>query len=368
MADRVKRVPYVKFTDPQIQKGDSGIPGRAYTGLLWGFLFAACMALCLYYCMVKPIVISSANVSDDELIDLTRAVTLTANPIETPGTVIFSVPAGVRASDIVTENLYNERRFLVHINTDTEDYYGSVSESGISVDAGRISGDPSLVLRSGVAYDKTGALLIFDMSGVYEYVLSIDEDRVIMEAVKPSDMYDFVAVLDPEDSFSAAGVSTDVAERCAELLSAGGVKVYITEPGVIGDGYVTPAELTDETCADIFIKLGVSHDGPDSHGIRTYYDPLYYIPGYGSIQLCESCLKNTAIAVSDKALGITEAPEGSVLYDINVPAVHITLGNSDNSRENELLTDDSYRDRLAKGLMQAVLEAKEKMGEETWRD
>jgi N-acetylmuramoyl-L-alanine amidase len=206
------------------------------------------------------------------------------------------------------------------------------------------------------------------MSGVYEYVLSIDEDTVTMEAVSPSDLYDFVVVMDPEDSYSAAGVLTDVAGRCETLLAADSVKVYIAEADVTDGRYVTAAELTRETGADIYIGVGVSHDGADHHGIRTYYDPMYYIPGYGSIQLCESCLKNTAIAVSDKACGIEEAPEGSVLYDINVPAVYITLGNCDNSRENELMTDDSYREKLAKGLYQAVLEAAEKMGEESWRD
>ena len=367
MSGQVKKVPYVKFTDPQLE-GDTRLSGRLYTGLLWSLLFAACFAVCLYYCMVKPIVITSANVSDDELINLSEAMPLSAAPIDAVNVVKFSVPAGVRASDIVTENLYNERRFLVHISTGSEGYYGTLSDAGVSVDAGRIMGDPGLINRCSVAYDRSGALLVFDMSGVYEYVLSIDGDTVTMEAVSPSELYDFVVVMDPGDSYSAAGVLPDVAARCEEMLSADGVKVYITEPDVTEGRYITAAELTEETDADIFIGMGVSHDGAERHGIKTYYDPMYYIPGYGSIQLCESCLKNTAISVSDKACGIEEAPAGSVLYDINVPAVYITLGNSDNSRENELMTDDSYREKLAKGLYQAVLEAAGKMGEESWRD
>jgi len=367
MSGQAKKVPYVKFTDPQLE-GETRLSGRLGTGLLWSLLFAACFAVCLYYCMVKPIVITSANVSDDELINLSEAISLSAAEGGAENTVTFSVPAGVRASDIVTQNLYSERRFLVHITTDSDGYYGSLSDSGIAVDAGRITGDPGLVNRCSVAYDGNGAILIFDMSHVYEYVLSIDGDTVTMEAVSPADLYDFVVVMDPEDSYSAAGVLPDVAERCEAMLSADGVKVYITEPDVTEGRYITAAELAEETGADIFIGMGVSHDGADHHGIKTYYDPMYYIPGYGSISLCESCLKAVAIAVSDKACGIEEAPEESVLYDINVPAVYITLGNSDNSRENELMTEDSYREKLARGLYQAVLEAAGKMGEESWRD
>ena len=368
MSEKARKVPYVKFTDPQLDAGDVRIPGRLYTGLLWSILFVACFAAAFYFCMIKPIVITSANVSEDELIDLADAIPLSAAPGETEKTVVFSVPAGVRASDIVTENLYNERRFLVHINNDSEGYYGSLSDAGVPVDAGRITGDPGLVNRCSVAYDRSGALLVFDMSGVYEYVLSIDENNVIMEAVSPSELYDFVVVMDPDDSFSAAGVLTDVAGRCGEMLAADGIKVYVTEADAVEGKCITAAELTEETHADIYIGMGVSHNGEDHHGIKTYYDPMYYIPGYGSIALCESCLKAVAIAVSDKACGIEEAPEGSVLYDINVPAVYITLGNVDNSRENELMTEDSYREKLAKGLYQAVLEAAGKMGEESWRD
>ena len=100
MSGQVKKVPYVKFTDPQLKTGDIRPSGRLYTGLLWSFLFAACMAVCLYYCMVKPIVITSANVSDDKLIDLSELIPLSAAPSENAKTVSFSVPAGVRAADI----------------------------------------------------------------------------------------------------------------------------------------------------------------------------------------------------------------------------------------------------------------------------
>ncbi|MCR5619695.1 MAG: N-acetylmuramoyl-L-alanine amidase [Lachnospiraceae bacterium] len=367
MSGPAGKVPYVKFTDPQLE-GETRLSGRLYTGLLWSLLFAACFAVCLYYCMVKTIVITSANVSGDELVSLSEAIYLSVAEGGAENTVTFSVPAGVRASDIVTENLYNERRFLVHINTGSEGYYGSLSEAGVAVDAGRITGDPGLVNRCSVIYDRTGALLVFDMSYVYEYVLSIDEDTVTMEAVSPSELYDFVVVMDPEDSYSAAGVLPDVAGRCEGMLAADGIKVYVTDACAAEGKCISAADLTDETGADIYIGMGVSHDGPDHHGIKTYYDPVYYIPGYGSTALCETCLKAVAIAVSDKACGIGEAPEGSILYDINVPAVYITLGNSDNSRENELMTDDSYREKLAKGLYQAVLEAAGNMGEESWRD
>ena len=363
MPASVKRIPLVKYADPQLNDMTPQIPGRAYTLVLWGLLFALCMGVCVYYSMTKPIVITSANVSDEGLFDLSEAIPLALSDNSPAGFVVFTVPAGVQASDIVTENLYNERKFLIHINTDSDSYFGSVTGSGVTVDAGRINGDSNLVKGVSVVYDKTGALLIFDMERVSEYSLTMDENVVTMEAVDPRSLYNYVVVLDPGEKSEAAGVCADVADRCAQLLYQEGVRVYLTDTSIDSEEAVTPAELMEETGADIYIGLDVAHDGPAYHGIRTYYDPLYYIPGFGSIELSQSCLNNTAIAVSNRALGISEAPQGNVLYDINAPATLLIVGNSDNPDEYALLTEDSYREKLANGIYEAVKEAAGLMGD-----
>ena len=362
MTDNIRKIPLVKYADPQTDTTGAYLPGRVFTCLAWGFIFVLAFGACLYHSMTKPIVITSANVSDEKIFDLNDRIPLSLDSQAPRGTVVFTVPEGVQASDIVTENLYNERRFLVHVCTDNDSYYGSVSAGGIPVDTGKVSGDSGLVKDLGVIYDKTGALLVFELSGVYEYTLTMNENTVTMEAVNPGDIFDYIVVMDSAAPREAAGVAADVVDRCAKLLYAEGIRVYVTDPELAEEGRVPAPELVTETDADIYIGVGVSHDGSDHHGIRTWYDPLYYVPGYGSIQLSESCLKNTAIETSNRALGISEAPEGSVLYDINMPAVYITLGNADNADEAELLSEDAYRDRLARGLYKAVLEAAVQMG------
>jgi len=363
MPASAKRIPLVKYADPQLNDRTPQIPGRAYTCFFWGLLFALCMGVCVYYSMTKPVVITSANVSEVMHFDADETVPLSVIGTLTTGRISFTVPGGVQASDIITENLYNERKFLVHINTDSDSYYGSLTEAGVPVDAGRISGDKRFVEGASVVYDKSGVLLIFDMVRISEYKLTMDENVVTMEAVDPRSLYKYVVVLDPGDVSEAAGVCRDVADRAAQLLYQDGVRVYLTDHSIESEDAVSAAQLMEETGADIYIGLDVSHDGDVYHGIRTYYDPLYYIPGFGSIELSESCLNNTAIAASNRALGISEAPEGSVLYEINAPATLMSVGNCDNPDEYALLTEDSYRDRLAKGIYEAVLEAAGMMGD-----
>ena len=363
MQASAKRIPLVKYADPQLDDKAPQIPGRAYTCFFWVLLFALCMGACIYYSVTKPIVITSANVRDTELFDLDKAIPLSVTDTVGAGRIVFNVPSGVQASDIVTENLYNERKFLIHINTESNSYYGSMTDAGVIVDFGRISGDTGLVKNVSVVYDKAGALLVFEMTRISEYSLTMDENTVTMEAVDPGMLYSYVAVIDPGDVSEAAGVCADVADRCAQLLYQDGIRVYLTDPSLEEGEGVSPAQLMEETGADIYIALDVSHDGAAYHGIRTYYDPLYYIPGFGSIELSENCLKNTAIAVSNRALGINEAPEGSVLYDINAPATLMIIGNADNPDEYALLTEDSYRDKLAGGIYEAVMEAAGKSGD-----
>ena len=363
MTANTGKIPLKKYIDPQTGTWGSALPGKIFTYFAWGLIFVLSVAVCFYYSLTKPIVITSANVSDEKIFDLKDTIPLSLSAQTPSKTVVFTVPEGVSASDILTENLYNERRFLVHVCTESSTYYGSLSPTGIPVDAGRVSGDSGLVKEVGVIYDKTGALLIFDMSGVYEYSLTMNDNTVTMEAVNPGDIYDYIVVMDSGTGDEVAGVAADVADRCAKLLYPEGIRVYITDPDLAPGECVPASELVNETDADIYIGLGVSHDGTDHHGLRTWYDSLYYVPGYGSIELCESCLKNTAIETSNRALGISEAPEGSVLYDIDMPAVYMTLGNADNPDEAELMREDSYRDRLARGLYKAVMEAAGMMGD-----
>ena len=50
------------------------------------------------------------------------------------------------------------------------------------------------------------------------------------------------------------------------------------------------------------------------------------------------------------------------MYSIDIPAAYLILGNADSAEEAELLCEDSYRDRLARGLYKAVTEAAAQMG------
>lgn len=358
-----KRIPLVKYADPQLNDKTPQIPGRAYTCIFWSLLLVLCMGVCVYYSMTKPIVITSANVSEVMQFDESEMIPLSVYGVPIAGRIMFNVPADVQASDIVTENLYNEKKFLVHINTDSDSFYGAVTESGVNVDKGKIFGDRSLVKGASVVYDKAGLLLIFDLDRVSEYTLTMDGNSVIMDATNPGSLYDYVVVMDPGDVSEAAGVCADVADRAAQLLYQEGIRVYLTETSPDAENAISPAQLMEETGADIYIGIDVAHDGAAYHGIRTYYDPLYYIPEFGSIELSECCLNSTAIAVSNRALGISEAPTGSVLYEINAPATQIIIGNADNTDEYALLTEDSYRDRLAVGIYDAVMEAAGKAGD-----
>lgn len=322
-----------------------------------------CFGACLIYKNTRPEADAEGETGDYEFPDLKEMVPLLLTSQEPAGMVVFSVPDDVEQSDIVTENLYNERMLLIRIATKSEYFYGSLSSSGFTVDTGRISGDSALVEEAGVVYDEAGAVLVFRMALIYEYELTMDGNTVTMEAHAPHDLYSGIVVMDAEDYVQAAGVSGEVAGRCARLLEENGIRVYLTDYDIPEKERVTITELMEETGADMYIRTGVSSDGEGRHGIRVWYDPLYYIPGFGSIELGECCLRNVAVSASNKAVGIFEAPRDSILYEIDAPAIYITLGNADDESESRLLADDLYIDRLAEGLYNGITESFNMMGD-----
>ena len=330
---------------------------------LFVLFFIMCAGICMFFLWKEHGKSGDATIHAGRDLNADDLIPLSLSSAAPAGMIMFGIPEDVSKSDIICENLYNERMLLVHISTKSDSFYGSVSASGVPVDTGKISGDSALVRDVGAFYDRDGAILVFTMSMIYEYTVSVSDDAVTLEAVYPGDMFDRIVVLDPEPDMEAAGATEGISGLCASQLEDSGVRVYVTSSDQGGDAKLPLEALMEETGADMYIRIGVSHDGAGHHGIKAWYDPLYYIPGFGNAELSDYCLRNIVTSCSNKALGIFEAPEDSILYDINVPATYITLGNADDEKELGLLMDEEYRELLAQGLYTAVTDSFTVMGD-----
>ena len=91
------------------------------------------------------------------------------------------------------------------------------------------------------------------------------------------------------------------------------------------------------------------------------FSAQYFIPVFGSEKLADVLTRETAIAASNRALGIFDAGEESLLNLLSVRGAELSIGYLTNEKEEELLMQQAYQEKLAEGISKAILEACEEL-------
>ncbi len=272
--------------------------------------------------------------------------------------------AGVKAEDVTMENHYMDREIWIYIRGMTENYY----------DKEAVFGNISQVESGTYDYVRDTVLLKFRLLDVYECRSFIEDNYLHIEFVPPREMFDKIVVIDAgcggtDEGISADGVTEkeftlDIVKRLKLLLEQTDIKAYYTrteDADVSAEGRVY---LANAVCADMFISIRLNESGDVSvYGTETFYNKDYFIPGFGSVELADMVERNVVTEISGRGNGLFLAKEGDmILQEARVPAAVLCAGYATNEREAGLLQEEAYRERIAKGLYLAILEAYEQYG------
>ncbi len=346
---------------------DAGRDNMLITAVLWVVLGTCAMAAMLYTASNKTIVIANVDgeqtgllqkITEDDAVHgkdlLLQSEDTATNSLHIP------LSKGVKAEDVVMENRYMERQLWIYIENMDESFY----------EDNAVSGDISRIQKAYFEKQKNGVILKLQMTGVYEYNSTMEGSNLTLVSYEPWEVYKHIIVIDPagggENKGPAAGevAEKDVALQVAWLLQKkidlDTCKLYFTRLSDEDVALEKRARLAREVQADCYIALGVSADEtqPDLYGIEGTYNDIYFIPEFGNVQLADVLTKNVTIASSNRAVGLVPIAETEedVLKFVTVPAARIGLGYVTNEQENRLLSQESYLDKLAEGLAEAVTE------------
>lgn len=222
--------------------------------------------------------------------------------------------------------------------------------------------------------DLTYLYLITD--GIYECESNITGGKLYISWKKPTELYDKIVVLDAGhggEDVGAQGIDTlekeivlDVTMKVKKMLEDDKIKVYCTR---IDDENISLDQrivFANEMFADMFLSIHCTAEEADAskHGMKTYYNETYFIPEFGNADLAYEVEKNTTKYASANALGV-EAGETSnyLIKHIQIPAAYLDIGYLSNEQENNLLKREEYRDKIAKGIYEAILSSYEMIKE-----
>lgn len=172
----------------------------------------------------------------------------------------------------------------------------------------------------------------------------MEEKHLYIEFVPPKEMHEKIVVIDAAWGGSETGIVTetlsekdltlDIAKRVRSLLETTDIKVYYTRMDDSEIAEEKRAELANAVKADMLISIRLNESGDTSlYGVEAYYNPDYFIPGFGSIELSDLVERNVVTAVSGRGNGLYEASASDILLkEAKVPATVIKVGYAGNER------------------------------------
>lgn len=265
----------------------------------------------------------------------------------------------VKPEDVAIENHYMDRQIWIYIANSTPGYYGQEAVSGNidNITAG------TYAVRQGMT------LLKFSLEDVFECRSVMEESNLYIEFVPPKEMYSRIVVLDAGCGGQDAGceydgllekeLTLDIVKRLKLLLDGSDIKVYYTRTEDVTVSKQDRVAFANTVQADLLVGVRIG-ESPDAavYGVETVYNDCYFIPRFGNVELADLLERNVVISTNGRGIGLRAAEQDEILLkEAEMPAAVVYAGQMSHAGEAALLAQPAYRDCIAEGLYNAILEA-----------
>ncbi len=340
---------------------------KIITLILWVLICGVSISAMLYVAAHKTIVIADVQSGGQSLnaeagADATDAIE-TSYPLTmkeealTDGSFSIPLDGKTTAEKVVVENRYWDKEIWIYIQGADEKFFAE----------NPIHGDIGHIVKGDCEVQRNRLILKMQMDCIFEYRTIMDGNEMVLTFEEPKDVYEYVIVIDPACGGDETGavmrgyaektLTLQIADMLSEKLKAEGVKLYFTRREDVEVGRRERIALTEELDADMYIGIAANQsEDTEKYGISAYYNDSYFIPEFGNVQLADVLTRCVTVASSNRAEGIIVAEKDSILQEISLPAAQINVGYLTHPVEGELLGTAEYREKLAQGIADAIME------------
>lgn len=211
------------------------------------------------------------------------------------------------------------------------------------------------------------------LDGIYDRRVIYENGKMYIQFVAPRELYKQIVVIDPGHGGESEGttsfgqtekdITLDIVLKLKKMLDNTEIKVYYTRLEDVNVDAKSRVMLANQTKADMFISIHANADPKTrtTNGTRTMYGSKFFIPQFGSKELAETLQKQVVLSTENKDKGIQQQDEIYLLNNITIPAVLVEVGYLTNKQEALKMGRDDYREKIAEGIYQGILEAYEEM-------
>ena len=205
---------------------------------------------------------------------------------------------------------------------------------------------------------------ILAVSGVFKHRTPPAPEPVVINQQKPENP-DITIAIDPghggRDPGGVVGdvleknVNLEIANRLAELVDAqSDLKAVLTRTSDISVDNQLRLQLAEGAGAALYISVHInSYSDPGVHGAETLVDDMR-AKDDPSWTLAESVQKALIAATGTRDRGVKQ--QGLYLEHTKLPAISVEVGFLTSPEERAKLLDPAYQDKIARGLLQGILD------------
>lgn len=212
---------------------------------------------------------------------------------------------------------------------------------------------------------------------ILEYESTLEDGCLYIVFLSPREKYDKILVIDPAHGGDENGIcveslvekelTLDITLRLKELLDKTDIRVYYTRLSDDNKTMEQTINLVNGTKADMFLSIHGALEETDTsrYGITTYYNETFFIPNFSSSDFAYLVEEKVTKSASAQALGLVAGDDTMYLVrGAQVPVALVEVGYLSNKQERILLSKEDYKDKIAKGLYEAILASYEELGME----
>lgn len=192
--------------------------------------------------------------------------------------------------------------------------------------------------------------------------------------MKKKDDYDFIVVLNPAHGgldtgkANAYGQEKDIVlSVCEQVIACNEneeIGIFLTRDDDVAMDNEMRLAFLEQVQPDLFIDVHLNKDEvTNSYGTSVYYSTSYYNRKLSNAEFADIMERSVVSAVEGFACGIfeVERDEMQIIEGLDIPAVSIACGDLSNEKEGQLLTTLPYQTNVAKGILEGICKAKEKL-------
>lgn len=190
-------------------------------------------------------------------------------------------------------------------------------------------------------------------------------------AIKEGPKYDYVVVLNPAHGGSDTGnnnafgsekdITLAICKKVMEINTDSSIGIFLTRTTDVALTETMRLDFINRMEPDLFLDVHLDKTSARDAGTFVCYDTSYYNRKLSNLTFADRMEKNVVSSIEGYAVGITDLTgleESGLLKNLTMPAVRIVCGNMSGKTEGELLSRDNYRERLAAGILNGIMEVR----------